>query len=147
MSRFLTALRLERLEDTSRDGRGTWQLLTPLVYRSDVAGRSFVVPQGFITDLASVPRLPFAYLLVGGIGHAAAVVHDWTYTSHEVSRDVADAVFREALRVLGISAFQAWLMYLGVRLGGASSWDAAGAEQPHHVEVEIITANFQGEST
>lgn len=143
----MTKLRIERIEDQSRDGRGTWRLIDPLAYESDVAQTIFVVPADFVTDLASVPRLPFAYLLVGGIGHAAAVVHDWTYTSHEVSRDVADAVFREALRVLGISAFQAWLMYLGVRLGGASSWDAAGAEQPHHVEVEIITANFQGEST
>jgi len=142
MSRFLTALRLERLEDTSRDGRGTWQLLTPLAYRSDVAGRSFVAPQGFITDLASVPRLPFTYLLTGGLAHAAAVVHDWLYTAHEVPRDVADAVFREAARLCGVSAFQSWLMWAGVRIGGAGSWDAAGAKQPTHVEAAIIEANF-----
>ena len=45
---FKTKLRLERIEDTSRDGRGTWQLLAPLVYESEVAGRIFVVPEDFV---------------------------------------------------------------------------------------------------
>jgi hypothetical protein len=129
MSRFLTPLRIERIEDTSRDGRGTWKLLGPLVYQSDFAGITVTVPPGFVTDLASVPRLPFAYLLTGGMGHAAAVIHDALYTGHQVERVTADEVFHEALLVLGISKPQAWLMWAGVRVGGGGSWTAPGASQ------------------
>lgn len=137
---FQTRLRLERIEDTSRDGRGTWQLLAPLVYVSRVADRVFTIPEGFVTDLASVPRIPLAFWLTGGIGHAAAVVHDWLYTSHAVPRTVADAVFREALTVLGVPSWRTWLMWTGVRVGGGGSWDAPGPRQEPVVQVALARA-------
>jgi hypothetical protein len=145
MSRFRTRLRADRLEDTSHDGRGTWQLVLPLVYESDVAGAIIVVPGEFVTDLASVPRLPFVYLLAGGIAHAAAVVHDWLYTSHAIDgkpieRAVADAVFREAAMLCGASWFQAWLMYQGVRVGGGAAWERPGPRQPDDVAMVIAAA-------
>ena len=137
MSAFRTPLRLERIEDLSRDGRGTWKLLGRLEYGSQIAGL-IVVPAGFVTDLASVPRMPFAYLLTGGIGHAAAVVHDLLYTTHQVSRKVADDVFHEALLSLGIPGWQAWLMWAGVRIGGAGPWEDAG-----HPQSARVRAAFQ----
>lgn len=137
MSRFMTKLRIERVEDQSRDGRGTWRLIDPLAYESDVAQTIFVVPADFITDLASVPRLPFTYLLTGGIGHAAAVVHDMLYTTQEVPRAMADAVFKEALAVLGVPGYQSWLMWAGVRIGGGGSWDSPGPEQPDYVARQL----------
>ncbi len=136
-SEFKTRLRIERIEDTSRDGRGTWRLIDPLVYVSDVAQTIFVVPADFVTDLASVPRLPFAYMLTGGVGHAAAVTHDFLYTTHIVPRDMADAVFKEALAVLGVSGFQRWVMWAGVRIGGGGSWKAPGPTQPDYVAEQI----------
>lgn len=137
MSRFLTPLRLERLEDTSHDERGTWLLLSDLVYESDVAERVFIVPAGFVTDLASVPRIPVAFLLTGAIAHKAAVVHDMLYTTHEVPKDMADAVFREAAKACGVYGWKAWLMYQGVRFGGGGSWNAAGPEQSPHVAAQL----------
>ena len=121
MSRFAKPLRIERIEDTSGDGRGTWRLLATLIYESDSHG-VIRVPKGFVTDLASVPRVPFAYLLTGGIGHAAAVVHDWLYSSHQLDRSTSDAIFHEALLVLGVPGWQAWLMWAGVRVGGGGAW-------------------------
>jgi hypothetical protein len=129
MSRFRTPLRLERIEDTSSDGRGTWLLLCPLVYESDLAGITICAPEGFVTDLASVPRLPFAYMLTGGIGHAAAVIHDCLYTTHVTDRKTADDIFHEALIVLGVPKFRADLMWAGVRMGGGGSWRAPSREQ------------------
>jgi len=134
--KFTTALQLERLEDTSRDGRGTWRLLGRLGYSSDLIGQ-VDVPQGFVTDLASVPRLPVAYFLAGGLAHAAAVVHDWLYTTHQVERATADAVFREAAQACGVSAWRAYLMWLGVRAGGGASWAATGPQQPAEVAIQI----------
>lgn len=134
--KFLTPLRLERLEDVSRDGRGTWRLLAALGYQSDLIG-AVDVPEGFVTDLASVPRLPVAFFLAGGLAHAAAVVHDWLYTTHATDRATADAVFKEAAQACGVSAWRAWLMWLGVRAGGAGAWAAAGPAQASEVAIQI----------
>lgn len=135
MGQFLYPLRLERIEDVSADGRGTWRLLDTVVFLSAEHGR-IVAPAGFVTDLASVPRLPVAYFLAGGLAHAAAVVHDWLYTSHELTRAQADAVFREAAQACGVGAWRAWVMWLGVRVGGVSSWRAPGPEQPENLRYE-----------
>jgi hypothetical protein len=129
VSRFLTPLRLERIEDSSADGRGTWRLLADLVYESDVAGITITAPEGFITDLASVPRIPVAFMLTGATGHAAAVIHDACYTRHWVTRAMADDIFYEALLVLGVPKWRATLMWAGVRVGGRGPWKARGAEQ------------------
>ena len=134
MSRFQSDLSVKQLlRDTSADRRGTRKLLWPLVYQSDLLGRTIVVPAGFVTDFASVPRIPVAFLLAGGCADAAAVVHDWLYTTHEVDRATADAVFREAISADGEPAWRAWLMWAGVRIGGSRPYEAAGQSQPSHV--------------
>lgn len=134
--KFTSTLQLERLDDTSRDGRGTWRLLASLGYSSDLIGQ-VTVPAGFVTDLASVPRLPVAFFLAGGLAHAAAVVHDWLYTTHQTDRATADSVFREACQACGVSRWRAYLMWLGVRAGGAGSWGADGPAQPPGVAIQI----------
>lgn len=119
MSEFLTRLRLENA-DAQDDGQ--WLLVLPLVYRSDLAGEMFVVPMGFRTDLASVPRLPLAYWLAGGTANEPAVVHDFLYRTRPVSRRMADAVFREASAVCRVPAWRRWLMWAAVRAFGWRYW-------------------------
>lgn len=60
---------------------------------------TITVPVGFVTDFASVPRLPLTYLIAGNTGHWAATVHDLLYRWGVVSRKDADIVFKEALNV------------------------------------------------
>jgi hypothetical protein len=115
MSRFLTPLRAEK-------SGSVWTILQPMIYESDVAQRVFIVPEGFVTDFASVPRIPLAFLLTGDSAHEAAVIHDFIYSRGIVSRSQADAVFREAAQVTGESGWRSWLMWAGVRLGGWISW-------------------------
>jgi hypothetical protein len=118
MSYFITKLDVERVDDAN------WQLLSPLVYVSDHLGRTVEVPQGFLTDFASVPRLPLAYALFGGIAQAEAVVHDYLYrtpTEH-VARADADATFLEAMEVMGKPPEVRYPMYWGVRAGGWMSF-------------------------
>ena len=112
---------LGNLEVTKRDGR--WRLLAPLVYRSDLMG-PVVVPSGFDTDFASVPRFPFMFWFLGDRGHAAAVVHDYLYRTATVGRAKADAVFEEALKAEGdMGWFGRQAMWFGVRIGGWASYD------------------------
>lgn len=129
-ARFVTPLRVELLTvDRSSDGRGSWRLLADLVFLSDLLATAVTVPIGFITDFASVPRLPVAYFLVGNTSHQAAVIHDWLYTRHDTTRAVADAVLREAMAAAGAPAWRRWLMWTGARLGGRGAWSAPGQAQ------------------
>jgi hypothetical protein len=145
MSQFITDLDArEMTRDTSTDKRGTRKLLQPLVYSSDKLGRMVTVPAGFVTDYASVPRIPVAYLLAGGCADAAAVIHDWLYTTHEVDRATADAVFREAIVAGGDPAWRAWLMWAGVRIGGARPYEADGQKQLPYVAGVIDAVHPDG---
>lgn len=140
MSHFVTPLDCRKLPE-QREGRALWKLLAPLVYVSDGLRETITVPASFITDFASVPRLPLAYLMAGDTAHEAAVVHDWLYTTHGVegkpiTRAQADATFREAIAAAGGQA-PGWLMWAAVRLGGRGSWGADGPDQPEHVATAI----------
>lgn len=138
MGRFLTPLRVELIaHDPAK-----WKLTDPLIYDSKTVGK-IIVPEGYITDFASVPRVPIAYLLTGGLAHAAAVVHDFLYTSpHEtgtgriVTRAEADRVLLGAavdgMRLCGdgfvtavrnqLRYTRARIMWVGVRIGGRGHW-------------------------
>ena len=118
MSKFLTDLQAELVQSEP----ALWKLTLPLIYQSGVANDTFVVPVGFTTDLASVPRIPIAYFLAGGTSNEASVIHDWLYSTHEVDRATADAVLREASALTGVPSWRRWIMWAGVRLGGGSHW-------------------------
>lgn len=120
---FLTQLHVEQIDD---DG---WRLLGQLVYYSERLKRSVAVPEGFVTDFASVPRLPFVYWLAGGKATKAAVIHDFLYRKSGVSRADADAVFAEAMEATGQAAWRRGLMWFGLRIGGWTAYQEADASQ------------------
>ncbi len=115
---FLSPLRVEQVSEKN------WRLTEPLGYWSKFLHRMIVVPAGFVTDFASVPRLPFVYWFTGGLAQAPAALHDWLYRTRAVSvtRAQADDVLAEAMVARGYWKFRAWFVWAGVRLGGASSY-------------------------
>lgn len=116
---FLSPLELEVLDDEQ------FRLVVPFTYQSVVLGEVLNVPAGFVTDLASVPRLPLLYWWFGGRARKASVPHDFLYQTHRVDKGAADSVFLEAMALLGdLPAPIRWTMYMGVTLGGASAWDS-----------------------
>jgi hypothetical protein len=115
-SKFLTELSVIKL------ATGKWELGGPLNYQSVKCGAIVDVPAGFVTDFASVPRLPFAYLLVGNIAHRPAVVHDFLYQTHWTSKRKADHIFLEAMKTVGIAWWRREIMYLAVKYFGRSSY-------------------------
>ena len=120
---FLTPLRIEKLAD------GRWETLAPLIYQSAERVVPWKVPAEFVTDLASVPRLPLAYLLAGNTAHAPAVLHDYLYQTQPVDRDVADAVFLEAMRDDNVPAWRRRVMWAAVRTGGWYPWNQHAARR------------------
>lgn len=116
--------------DLRQMGRQKWMTLATLVYTSDLLGKDIVVSREFITDLASVPRLPFAYLLTGDRARGPAVIHDWLYQHPEWdNREIADSILLEAMAVdqpaLGFDAESLPtrnLIWSGVRAGGWYPW-------------------------
>lgn len=99
-------------------------MIAPLHYQSDEYG-DLIVPAGFVTDFASVPRVPLVFDLLGDRGNLAATLHDWLYTApHPIdNREKADLILFEALMAQGVSHFEAQALYEGVRLAGVSYWD------------------------
>jgi hypothetical protein len=136
VSHYITPLQVEDVDEFA----GTWRLTGPLVFVSDLLLRTITVPQGFVTDFASVPRLPVIYLAEGGKGEKAATLHDWAYSSQFVPREQADALLREALLACGYSAFTAGLFYAAVRMGGASHWKAPNVPQTPEVAAAMKIA-------
>ena len=133
MSRFL--LRPNISYDTARNPRRPWRVESECIYSTDVPGtaRKLVVPRGYATDLASVPRIPGVYWRIGGKAVLAAIVHDYLYEHNPYgwTRKQADQVFLEAMdsEQDPASALQRWIMYQGVRIGGWAGWRRYRAAQ------------------
>jgi hypothetical protein len=105
-----------------------WQLVTPLLYlRSDHG--LIAVPTGFVTDLASIPRVFHPLIPVNGKHRAAAIIHDYLYETQTTTRAEADLIFLEAMEASGVRFTQRWAMYLAVRMGGWMAWNKRRTSQ------------------
>ena len=104
---------------------GQWETTRTFEYYHDHNDKrlTFLVPSGFKTDFASIPRAFWSL-----IGHPAgeyvqaAVLHDHLYRSKSVSRKHADDIFLEAMVVLGVSPIKRRLMYYAVRTFGKGAY-------------------------
>lgn len=86
------------------------------------SGPKVVVPRGFVTDLASIPRVFWSVLPTDGAYTFPAIVHDYLYWKQEHSREVADQVFRYGMDDMKVSAVSAVAIHTAVRAGGLSAW-------------------------
>lgn len=125
-SQFLTDLLIR-----PTDNDGEWVVLDPLRYYSKIYGGVIEVPEGFVTDLASVPRVPIAYMFFGNRSPREAVVHDFLYQKHLVGKAKADRIFLEAMKVRQKPLWVRWAMYAGVVVGGGSSYNSGPDRYAH----------------
>lgn len=124
-------------------GRAVWTTSQPLRYQSARLEAELVVPAEFITDHASVPRLPLIWLIAGGRAIRSATLHDFTYqfgyvilrdgSFRSLTRQECDALFYESLRadpISGANRMIAWLMYRAIRLAGRGIWNTRRDRTP-----------------
>lgn len=122
--KFLTALLLTPLPDGRR-----WRVESPFAYRTSWH-RQFTVPRGFVTDLASVPRVFWNILPPFGRYTEAAVLHDWLYRTHRVPRPDADQLLRDAMELGRVPGLTRALIYYAVRWFGWAAWHDARRWHP-----------------
>ena len=95
-----------------------------LVYEQPDTEQTFVVPRGFVTDLASVPRVFWAAFPPCGRFTPAAVVHDYIYwyQPQVCDQKCADDLLLVAMKESKVDLVSRNAIYAGVRLAGKSSW-------------------------
>lgn len=130
MSSFTDPLIVEQLPDGKN-----WRILRGFEFYTDCEDDEtkplalrcltrILVPDGFESDFASIPR--FFWPIIGhpaGKYAQAAVLHDFLYRNAYFKRVRCDEIFREACAVLGVSKLKTWILWLGIRIGGSTAYD------------------------
>lgn len=98
-------------------------------YRVDAPFRWFgvvkvYVPEGFLTDGASIPRCLWPIFSSTGKALYAGVIHDFRYSplSDCQNRKLADQELYDGCRECGMGMIKATLVYRAVRLFGGKFW-------------------------
>ena len=105
-------------------GKIPWVLVHPLVVC--INARLYTVPEGYKTDLASVPRIPFVYARYGNTATIPAILHDAMYDGciTDFTRKEADEIFLAMMEMLNdpTGHLRRRVMYRAVRLFGWRGW-------------------------
>lgn len=100
-----------------REGLDEAELVAALKYTYK-DGRTFIVPAGFKTDFASIPRILWNIIAPIGKHTLAAVLHDYLYTKGwelGISRKEADKIFYDAMIECFVARITANVMWFCVR--------------------------------
>ncbi|CAI8813559.1 DUF1353 domain-containing protein [Pseudomonas chlororaphis] len=81
-----------------------------------------IVPEGFVTDFASVPRAFWSALPTDGEYAYAAVIHDYLYWTQTTSREDADLTLKYAMQDFGVGSVTIETIYRTVRAAGGMAW-------------------------
>jgi hypothetical protein len=98
-----------------------WEVMEDYFYQTSRG--VIVVPKGFKTDYASVPRIFRNIINSYGKHGRGAVVHDWLYSNQckiDITREEADKIFLEIMKECGVGSIKRNLMYRMVRMFGSS---------------------------
>lgn len=117
MSRFTTPAILEML------GHYNWRVYEPFeFYLSEDNSDVISVPAGFVTDLATVPRVFWSVMPPDGKYAKAAIIHDYLYDNALRTKKEADLIFLDGMAVLGVPKWKQIVMYLAVRIFGRGNY-------------------------
>ncbi|EBC1279463.1 DUF1353 domain-containing protein [Salmonella enterica] len=113
MSQFTTPVILEMLDHF------LWRVYAFFeFYLSDDDSGIISVPSGFITDLASVPRIFLTLLFPDGKYAKATIIHDYLYDNALRTKKEADLIFLDGMTVLDVPKWKRIVIYLAVRFLG-----------------------------
>ena len=99
---------------------------------------SVEVPEGFVTDFASVPRVFWTIIPRDGLVSIPAVIHDFLYRTQVVSRKDADWVMLRVMKEVGVPGWKRWIIHRALRAFGALAWKAQGEARREGATVEEL---------
>jgi Protein of unknown function (DUF1353) len=111
---------LNDLELVPNDDGTSWTVMDDLVYHSST--KTIIVDKGFVTDLASIPRIAWDIYPPTSIPKPS-VLHDWLYSRQVVTRKQADDYLLEAMIATGVGMFKRQVIYRNVRAFGWVAWN------------------------
>lgn len=106
-------------------------LLEDVIYRC--WHRYILIPEGFVYDKSSVPRLLHSLISPTDLSDLAPLLHDWLYRTpaaracsggvlRPLRRKDADRIFHDVMALQGVSPIRLRLAYAAVRLFGAFAY-------------------------
>ena len=103
-----------------------WQLLKPIyiIYATEITSYSFTIPNGFKTDLASIPKTFWS--IISPLDPEiikSSILHDYLYSAGTTTKAMADYIFLVSLKEDGCSFVKRQAIYNAVRIGGWSAWN------------------------
>lgn len=119
--------------DKQLDGLDLYELVED--HRDDVHSE-FLVPAGFLTNGASIPKSLRWYLKPLGVMFRASVVHDYLYAEKPVDREHADKIFKRIVIEDTGRRILANLAYAGLRAFGGDAWDRALSQDTRSFSAE-----------
>jgi hypothetical protein len=99
-----------------------WFLTGPLDYEIRDTGIVVTVPEGFVTDFASIPRPFWSVLPRWGKYGAPSVVHDFLYWDQRCTREQADRIVLTAMEESEVGPVWRFIIHRAVAWGGALAW-------------------------
>lgn len=100
---------------------GKWILLEPMRWHEN-KNKSYTVPKGFKTDLASIPR-GFRWLVEGvDYTRRPAVLHDYLYRKGIGTKAEADRLFKKGLKEEGAPWWKVQACYYAVKFFGSGNF-------------------------
>ncbi len=113
-------IELTELSLTPYEGR-RWRLLKD--WKVVIEKNILIIPKGFVTDLASVPRIFWIIIPPSSTKcRKASIVHDWMYVHQYKTKSYADKVFLRELLSKDLFMLQAYIMYWAVKLFGKGNY-------------------------
>ncbi len=101
-----------------RIGPNQYQLLKHVIYLID--NEKYIVPAGFKTDFASIPKIFWSILPPDSDYTHAAVLHDYLliFKRDKLSKKKIDKLFYKQMRLDGVNIMKAKIIYYSVRIFG-----------------------------
>ena len=120
-----------------------YYLREPISWKPDASEAAryplVIVPKGFVTDLASIPRAFWSALPPAANYAYAAIIHDYLYWIQEHARNVADDLLRIGMRDLGVASSTITIIHKAVQLFGGGAWED-NARQKASGEKRVLKA-------
>lgn len=114
------------LDETFKQGRRLYYLNASFEFCYGNEGNVVSIPEGFVTDYASIPLAGTAIFPSDGSYAAPAIIHDYLYATgtagDERGRKFADDMFYSAMQRYGVNPLDAKFMYFFVRKLGAGGY-------------------------